>query len=111
MSEDVLAAIMKIYAKNGGTSSSFEADLARFGSLNRLLSRYAKCGETNSRLLVNHCTISFNLFGDHAYKLMEVEVNPENYRRLVSVLIFMQRATTNSQYDKEFLKYLEQTCQ
>ncbi len=88
----------------------FEEDFTRLKSLNKLLTRYGKYQDTNGRLLLNHCTILFNMFGDHTYRLMEIEVNPDNYRRLVSALIFMQRVTTESEHDKEFLEYLEKTC-
>ena len=101
---------MRQHAESGGTTISFEEDYTRLKSLNKLLSRFGKYGETNSRLLLNHCTVLFNMFGDHTYRLMEIEVNPDNYRRLVSALIFMQRVTRESEYDESFLEYLEKTC-
>jgi hypothetical protein len=46
------------------SESEFLEDIARIKNVSRILSRYAKTGELNERLVLNHLIILYNVF-DH----------------------------------------------
>lgn len=98
--------LLDAHCRNGSAIIDFEEDYTRFKSVDRLLTRYRKTGETNGGLLLNHCVILFNTFSMAAYDGFELEVRVDNYYLLGSVLVYMQRVTDESMHDLEFLKYL-----
>lgn len=48
----------------------FHSDLKRFKYLKKLINRYLETGEFSDRLILNHLTVIFNLFGTSAAKTM-----------------------------------------
>lgn len=50
----------------------FHGDLKRFKYLKKLINRYLESGEFPERLILNHLTVIFNLFGVYPSKVMLV---------------------------------------
>jgi len=48
----------------------FQEDLKHFKYLKRLFNRYAETGELKERLILNHITVIYNLFGPQASKML-----------------------------------------
>ena len=48
----------------------FYEDLARFKYIKRLFNRYEEAGELKERLVLNHLTILYNVFGNAATKML-----------------------------------------
>lgn len=51
-------------------TEEFYDDLKRFKYLKRLFGKYKETGELRDRLIINHLTILYNVFGDMATKLL-----------------------------------------
>ena len=69
----------------------FEEDLKRFQYLRKLLKRYKKDGELRERLILNHITILFNLFGAAAYDMLFFKIEKDYWPSLVTFLLYLNR--------------------
>lgn len=65
--ENFVRFAMKHYDnRNCESVEEFQEDLKHFKYLKRLVNRYADTGELKERLILNHITIIYNLFGSEA---------------------------------------------
>ena len=68
----------------------FKDDLTRFKYLKRLLRRYEQYGDLQERLILNHITVLYNVFGiEAANRMMWFKIEPEHYSMLKTFLIFL----------------------
>jgi hypothetical protein len=69
----------------------FYEDLNRFKYVKRLIGRYLSQGDLQERLILNHITILYNVFGiDAAYKMLQYKCdNPEFWPILKPFLVFL----------------------
>lgn len=73
------------------TLTEFEEDLKKFLYLKKLFTRYRKNDELKERLILNHLIVLFNLFGDHASKMLFYKVEPHDWAILATFLVYIQR--------------------
>ena len=69
----------------------FEEDLKRFLYLKKLLNRYVRDGDLKERLILNHITVLYNLFGDACTNMLFLKVEEEYWPQLVTFLIYLNR--------------------
>lgn len=65
----------------------FEEDYERFKYVKRLLKRYVKKGVIKERLVLNHITILYNVFGVAATRILFLKMEPDLYPALKTFLI------------------------
>jgi hypothetical protein len=68
-------------------SKEFEEDFERFKYVKRLLKRYVKKGVIKERLVLNHITILYNVFGLASTRILFLKMEPELYPALKTFLI------------------------
>jgi len=68
-------------------SKEFEEDFERFKYVKRLLKRYVKKGVIKERLVLNHVTILYNVFGLAATRIMFLKMEPDLYPALKTFLL------------------------
>jgi hypothetical protein len=73
------------------TLTEFEEDLKKFLYLKKLFTRYRKNDELKERLILNHLIVLFNLFGDHASKMLFHKIEPHDWAILATFLVYIQR--------------------
>lgn len=73
------------------TLTEFEEDLKKFLYLKKLFTRYRKNDELKERLILNHLIVLFNLFGDHASKMLFHKIEPHDWGILATFLVYIQR--------------------
>lgn len=79
--------------------SEFYDDLKRFKYLKRLFSKYQDTGELKERLILNHLTILYNVFGSATTKMLFYKLDGylEYLKPFVVLLGYMpDRITTNA---------------
>ncbi len=57
-------------------TDEFYDDLKRFKYLKRLFGKYHDTGELRERLILNHLTILYNVFGDQATRMLFLKLDP-----------------------------------
>lgn len=73
------------------TVTEFEEDLKKFLYLKKLFTRYRKNDELKERLILNHLIVLFNLFGEHACKMLFYKIETVDWGILATFLIYIQR--------------------
>ena len=75
----------------------FYDDLKRFKYLKRLFGKYEESGELRERLILNHLIILYNVFGEHATRMLFVKLESyASYLKPFLVLLnFMPDKITN----------------
>lgn len=71
--------------------NEFKEDMLRFKYLNRLLNKYAECGDMKENLILNHIVILYNCFDEAATNLLFYRVAEHNWSILVPFLIYINR--------------------
>ena len=71
-------------------TEEFYDDLKRFKYLKRLFGKYEETGELRERLILNHLTILYNVFGDMATKMLFFKLDGY-YTYLVPFLVLLHR--------------------
>lgn len=71
--------------------AEFEEDLKRFGYLKKLFGRYKDGGDLKERLIINHLTVLFNLFGVVATDLLFFKIDKQYWNVLATFLVFLNR--------------------
>lgn len=71
--------------------AEFEEDLKRFGYLKKLFGRYKDNGDLKERLIINHITILFNLFGVVTTELLFFKIDRQYWDVLATFLVFLNR--------------------
>jgi hypothetical protein len=69
----------------------FNEDLNRFTVVKKMLSRYRITNEISTRLVLNHCVILFNVFGQDALDMFLYKIPRELYPMLFPFLLFLNR--------------------
>lgn len=87
-----LIVAMKHYDNSQCTSmAEFEEDLKRFGYLKKLFGRYKDNGELKERLILNHLTILYNLFGVVTTELLFFKIDRQYWEVLATFLVYLDR--------------------
>jgi hypothetical protein len=68
-------------------TEEFLDDLKRFKYLKRLFGKYQETGELRERLILNHITILYNVFGDHATRMLFLKL--ESYSSCLKPFIVL----------------------
>ena len=77
--ENFLIYAMKAYDTPNCVMCEFEEDMNRIQYIKRLITKYQNTGELRERLIINHLTVLYNVFGAESatrilfYKLDELE--------------------------------------
>lgn len=90
----------------------FNDDMKRFKYIKRLLRKYSEHGILKERLILNHITILYNVFGaDAASTLLLFKIEQCHWSALKSFLIFLNMLPTGElemiREDKQVLEALE----
>ena len=65
----------------------FYDDLKRFKYLKRLFGKYEESGELRERLILNHLIILYNVFGEHATRMLFVKL--EQYAKYLKPFLVL----------------------
>ena len=71
------------------TLAEFEEDLKRFGYLKKLFGRYKDHSELKERLILNHITVLYNLFGIATTELLFFKIDKEYWNTLATFLLYI----------------------
>jgi len=71
--------------------AEFEEDLKRFGYLKKLFGRYKDSGELKERLIINHLTVLYNLFGIITTDLLFFKIDKQYWDVLSTFLVYLER--------------------
>ena len=71
------------------TLAEFEEDLKRFGYLKKLFGRYKDHSELKERLILNHITVLYNLFGIATTELLFFKIDKEYWDTLATFLLYL----------------------
>lgn len=86
--DNVTLYAMRHYDNPSATGAKeFEEDFERFKYVKRLLKRYVKKGAIKERLVLNHITILYNVFGLAATRILFLKMEPELYPALKTFLL------------------------
>lgn len=90
--DNFLIYAIKNYNVTGSTGmSDFQEDLKRFRYLKRLFNRYHKTGETSERLILNHLTVLYNVFGNAATDMLFYKIDKKYWSDLKTYLVYLYR--------------------
>ena len=94
----------------------FEEDLKKFLYLKKLFSRYRVSQELRERLILNHIIVLYNLFGEHATRMLFYKIDEQDWNALITFLVFLERmpesidefsiVTANMSLDETIIKSL-----
>lgn len=71
------------------TLAEFEEDLKRFGYLKKLFGRYKEQSELKERLILNHLTVLYNLFGVVTTELLFFKIEKQYWDSLITFLVYL----------------------
>ena len=69
----------------------FEEDIKRFLYLKKLLSRYKNTNELRERLILNHIIVLYNIFGEHATRMLFFKIDKQYWNVLITFLVYLDR--------------------
>lgn len=88
--ENVFMYAAKAYERPNCLWSEFEEDLKHFNYVKRLFRRFQRDGELKERLILNHLTIIYNVFGVvPATRLLFYYLRPVDHSLLKTFLLFL----------------------
>ena len=73
------------------TLAEFEEDLKRFGYLKKLFGRYYDNNDLKERLIINHITVLFNVFGVVTPELLFFKTEKPHWNVLATFLVFLNK--------------------
>ena len=86
---NILLYAAKCYDKPNCLDSEFDEDYKRIRYIKRLLHRYRLTGEIKERLLLNHLTVTQNVFGVEAStRMLFLRINEKDYGALKTFLVY-----------------------
>lgn len=86
---NVLLYAAKCYDKPNCLDSEFDEDYKRIRYIKRLLHRYRLSGQIKERLLLNHLTVTQNVFGVEAStRMLFLRINEKDYSALKTFLAY-----------------------
>lgn len=71
--------------------AEFEEDIKRFGYLKKLFGRYKENNDLKDRLIINHITILYNLFGIVTTELLFFKIDKQYWDTLATFLVFLDK--------------------
>lgn len=71
--------------------AEFEEDLKRFGYLKKLFGRYKDNGDLKERLILNHITVLYNLFGIVTTDLLFFKIDKEYWESMANFLVYLNK--------------------
>jgi hypothetical protein len=71
--------------------AEFEEDIKRFLYLKKLISRYKNNTELRERLILNHIIVLYNVFGEHATRMLFFKIEESHWDTLVTFLLYLNR--------------------
>lgn len=71
----------------------FEADLARFTHLFKLINRYSESGELRERLILNHIIVLYNLFNSATTDMLLFKIDQKYWGILFTFLVYLNYVT------------------
>jgi hypothetical protein len=103
----VLYAAKNYYNPTCIDSEEFFDDLKRFKYIKRLINRYHQNGDLAERLILNHLTVIFNVFGHEAgVEMLALKVPLEQWTTLKPFLIFLRAISNEDITGIEMDKYV-----
>ena len=95
-------------------SEEFDEDIKRFKYVKRLVNRYNQTGTMQHRLILNHLTVLFNVFGiDPTLKMMEYKLGLSSWSIIKPFLIYMKAIKvdqyTETKMDHNIIDLLRKT--
>lgn len=95
------------------TVEEFQSDMTRITALRRLLKAYSHDDKFSHRLVLNHCIILFNVFGQAAYDLLMYKVEDDLKPILLPYLNTLNRLPLpiemmGLEFSKEVMQELEE---
>ena len=82
--------VIKAYDKPNYVMSEFKEDLKRINYLKRLFKRHRKYGDIKERLVINHLTILYNVFGPEVTsRILFFKMSKDDYCLLKTYLTFL----------------------
>lgn len=108
MNDSTLLRLYKSYDSHDFSLDDFENDVLRITYVFRIIEKYIKTGECNTRLLLNHAIILRNVFGTEFLVAAEEfgETRSDKERLLFSTLMQFLNLIRKSDIDEEFLQVL-----
>jgi len=90
--DNFLIFAIKNYRNSSCTGmAELEDDIKRFKYLKRLFNRYEKTGEPNERLILNHLTLLYNVFGNATTEMLFFKLEEKYWSNLKTYLVFLNR--------------------
>jgi len=93
LEENLVKFAVKHYYSPLGTidPDEFYADLKRFKYVKRLLNRNIETGDLQTRLILNHLVVIFNVFGPYAsLRILAIKFNDDHWRSVKPFLEFLK---------------------
>jgi len=88
--ENIFMFAAKAYERPSCLWSEFEEDLKHFNYVKRLFRRFLKDGDLKERLILNHLTIIYNVFGvEPATRMLFYYLRPIDHPLLKTFLLFL----------------------
>ena len=82
--------VVKAYDKPNYVMSEFKEDLKRINYLKRLFKRHRKYGDIKERLVINHLTVLYNVFGPEVTsRILFFKMSKDDYGLLKTYLTFL----------------------
>lgn len=101
LNEDVflLFAARHYYNPTCIDAEEFHEDLKRFKYIKRLINRYLDNGKLSERLILNHLTILFNVFGiDAGLKMLEYKLEKTEHWNVIKPFLIYLKIIPNDKY-------------
>jgi hypothetical protein len=88
--DNFLLYAIKCYSKPNAIMSEFEEDLNRIQYIKRLITKYRDSGEFKGRLILNHITVLYNVFGvEGATRILFFKLDEKDYEIIKPFLLFL----------------------
>ena len=87
----LLFAIKNYENPSAVTKEDFDKDLNHFRYIKRLLKRYRSSGELKVHLLINHCIILYNIFGDAATPMLFYKIDQNLWPSIKAFIVFLDK--------------------
>tara|TARA_B100001113_G_scaffold216543_2_gene177636 strand:+ start:289 stop:678 length:390 start_codon:yes stop_codon:yes gene_type:complete len=102
--DNFLIFAIKHYRNSSCTGmAELEDDLKRFKYLKRLFNRYEKTGDPNDRLIINHLTLLYNVFGNATTEMLFFKLEEKYWTNLKTYLVFLNRLPLEEVYSRTLL--------
>lgn len=102
--DNFLIFAIKHYRNSSCTGmAELEDDLKRFKYLKRLFNRYEKTGDPNDRLIINHLTLLYNVFGNATTEMLFFKLEEKYWVNLKTYLVFLNRLPLEEVYSRTLL--------